>query len=91
MLLGGWTWVAAASLIGFEAFDILFGAFVLAPELLPLVIIALALGWYFRERIRAVIRRWRIRARAARVARIHSPARPARPIEVDARTDVRLR
>ncbi len=52
MLLGGWTWVAAASLVGFETFDFLFGAFVLAPEFLPLVIIALALIWYFRDRIR---------------------------------------
>ncbi|WP_268765154.1 hypothetical protein [Leifsonia sp. Root112D2] len=33
-------------------FDIIFGAFILAPELLPLVIVALASIWYVRDRIR---------------------------------------
>lgn len=52
MLLSGWTWVAAGSLVGFEMLDILFGALILAPEFLPLVIIMLALIWVFREKLR---------------------------------------
>ncbi|WP_218775182.1 hypothetical protein, partial [Leifsonia sp. NCR5] len=52
-LFSGWTWVAAASLIGFETLDIVFGAFILAPELLPLVLVGLALVWVFRERLRS--------------------------------------
>jgi hypothetical protein len=51
-LFGGWVWCAAGSLVGFEAFDILFGTFALAPELLPIVILGLALTWYFRGRVR---------------------------------------
>lgn len=61
-LFGGWVWFAAGSLIGFEAFDIVFGTFALAPELLPFVIVSLALTWYFRDRVR---RAW-TRARAYR-------------------------
>ncbi len=68
-LLTGWTWVAAGSLIGFEAFELLFGAFALAPELLPLAILALALAWYFRERLRRARRRLRARLRLARIRR----------------------
>ena len=33
--LGGWVWLAAGSLIGFEAFDIIFGTFALAPRATP--------------------------------------------------------
>ncbi|WP_430297708.1 hypothetical protein [Sinomonas sp. B1-1] len=47
-LFGGWVWFAAGSLIGFEAFDIVFGTFALAPELLKLVILGLPLTWYSR-------------------------------------------
>jgi len=54
ILFGGWTWVAALSLIGFETFDILFLSFALAPEFIPLVIILLAIIWFLRERLRAV-------------------------------------
>ena len=61
-LFGGWVWFAAGSLIGFEAFDILFGTFALAPEMLPLVIFGLAMTWYFRGHLR---RTW-TRARAYR-------------------------
>lgn len=68
-LFSGWTWVAAASLIGFEALDIVFGAFILAPELLPLVIVGLALAWLFRERLRRARARLRARLRLARLRR----------------------
>jgi len=68
-LFGGWTWVAAASLIGFESFELLFGVFALAPELLPLAIIGLAVAWYFRERLRELRKRLRVRWRAARARR----------------------
>lgn len=61
-LFGGWVGFAAGSLIGFEAFDIVFGTFALAPELLPLVILGLALTWYFRGQFR----RFSTRARAYR-------------------------
>lgn len=65
-LFGGWTWVAAGSLIGFEMLDLVFGTFLLAPELVPLVIVALALAWYFREWLRRAWQRvhaWRSRRR----------------------------
>ena len=70
---GGWVWLAAGSLIGFEAFDIIFGTFALAPELLPLVILGLALTWYFRGRVRKA---WS-RARAyRRLKRMKQSAKP---------------
>ena len=68
-LFSGWVWVAAISLVGFEAFEVIFGAFLLTPEFLPLVLVAFALAWVFRERLR----RWRllirVRVRLARVRR----------------------
>lgn len=48
-LFSGWIWVAAASLIGFEALEILLGAFITAPELLPLALLALAAIWVLRR------------------------------------------
>ncbi|MCB5281499.1 hypothetical protein BJQ89_01244 [Arthrobacter sp. ES1] len=68
-LFGGWVWFAAGSLIGFEAFDIVFGTFALAPELLPLVILGLALTWYFRGQIRRVSTRARAYRRLRRIYR----------------------
>ncbi|RAX16993.1 hypothetical protein DC347_10260 [Pseudarthrobacter sp. AG30] len=72
-LFGGWVWFAAGSLIGFEAFEILFGTFALAPELLPLVILGLALTWGVRRqlrrasvRVRRQLRRASVRVRAYR-------------------------
>ena len=50
-----WTWVAAASLIGFEGLEIVLGSMLAAPEFVPLVILTIALV--------AVVRsRWRRRA-----------------------------
>jgi hypothetical protein len=69
ILFSGWTWVAAGSLIGFEALDVVFGAFALAPELLPLVILCLALAWLFRRRLRRAWSRMRARIRLSRLSR----------------------
>ena len=40
---------AAAALIGFEGIEVLLGAFVLGPELVPLALVALAAVWYARR------------------------------------------
>lgn len=73
MLFGGWTWVAAISLIGFEVFDLLFLSFALAPEFLPLAIIFLAVAWFLRERLRSVwsriragVNHWRLSGQGAK-------------------------
>ena len=66
-LLGGWVWFAAVSLIGLETFEIIVGTFALAPELLPLVILGLALAWYFRKRLRRALRRARAFRRLRRI------------------------
>lgn len=71
-LFGGWVWFAAGSLIGFEAFDIVFGTFVLAPELLPLVILGLAVTWYLRGQVRRVSTRARAYRRIKRIDRDRS-------------------
>jgi len=69
-LFSGWAWIAAGSLVGFEVLDVLFGTFVLAPELVPLVILALALAWLFRSRLRRASSRVRARWRLARMKRV---------------------
>jgi hypothetical protein len=77
-LFGGWVWFAAGSLIGFEAFDIIFGTFALAPELLPFVILGLALTWYFRGRVRRALARARAHRRIRRMKQAAKPASRAR-------------
>lgn len=67
-LFSGWVWIAAISFVGIEMFDIVFGTFLLAPELLPVVLIGLAMTWYFRETLRAWWRSGRIRLRLVRRA-----------------------
>ncbi|OJX77495.1 hypothetical protein [Leifsonia sp. 71-9] len=74
-LFSGWTWVAAGCLIGFEMLDVVFGAFILAPELLPLAILGLALVWQFRDRLRRARVSLRVRVRLARVRRRTSQRR----------------
>lgn len=66
-----WVWVAAASLVGIEVLELLLGAFIAAPELLPLVLLALAATWYFRRGLTRVRRRvpavaWCRRRRSSR-------------------------
>jgi hypothetical protein len=65
-LFSGWVWVAAISFVGIETFEVVFGMFVLAPELLPLALIALACAWYFRGALRRVTHTARVRIRLAR-------------------------
>ncbi len=69
VLFSGWTWVAAGSFVGFEMLEIIFGAFILAPELLPIVLIVLASAWYFRARLRRSWTYARARMRLARLRR----------------------
>ncbi|PZE77831.1 hypothetical protein [Curtobacterium sp. MCBD17_019] len=75
MLFSGWVWFAAASLVGFEMFDMIFGTFLLAPELLPVVLIGLAFAWYFREALRRTKGSIRVRLRLARMRRSTQPER----------------
>lgn len=56
-LFSGWVWVAAGSLVGFEALELLLGGLLAVPEALPIVLLALALVWYFRRGIRRLIAR----------------------------------
>lgn len=72
-VFSGWTWVAAGSLVGFEVLEIIFTSFALAPELLPAVLVAMALAYVWRERLAVLRQRFRIRRRAARVARLAAP------------------
>jgi len=65
-VFSGWVWVAAISFVGVEMFDIVFGAFLLAPEFLPVVLIGLAVAWYFREALRAMSHSFRVRLRLVR-------------------------
>jgi hypothetical protein len=73
----GWVWVAAASLVGFEMFEVIVGTFLLAPELLPVALVGLALAWYFRTTLRRTAVSIRVRLRLARMrrhARVEPPA-----------------
>ena len=69
VLLSGWVWIAAISLVGVEMFDVVFGTFLLAPELLPVVLIGLACAWYFRAALRRAERALRVRLRLLRARR----------------------
>ncbi|PZE29760.1 hypothetical protein DEI86_00160 [Curtobacterium sp. MCBD17_028] len=75
MLFTGWVWFAAASFVGFEMFDMIFGTFLLAPELLPVVLIGLAFAWYFRETLSRTKGSIRVRLRLARMRRSTQPER----------------
>ncbi|GAA4266892.1 hypothetical protein GCM10022256_25040 [Frondihabitans peucedani] len=46
--------------------EVVFGAFLLAPELLPLALLAFAAAWLFRERLQSVRRRLMLTVRLAR-------------------------
>ncbi len=60
-LLSGWSWVAAASLIGFEGVEVLILGMLAAPEFVPAVILALAIVAvvrdYWRRRTTSGLRR----------------------------------
>lgn len=51
-LLSGWSWVAAASLIGFEGVEVLMVGMLAAPEFVPVVILTLAIVALVRDRWR---------------------------------------
>ncbi|GAB3807018.1 hypothetical protein GCM10028798_30790 [Humibacter antri] len=56
-LFSGWVWVAAGSLVGFEVLELLLGGLIAVPEALPIVLLALAIVWYFRRGIRRLVAR----------------------------------
>jgi hypothetical protein len=79
MLFSGWVWIAAVSFVGIEMFEVIFGTFVLAPEILPLVLIGLACAWFFRDRLRRLWARVRTRPHGDVARRgTGGPRRPAR-------------
>jgi hypothetical protein len=49
----GWVYAAALSLVGIEVFEMLLGVTALAPEILPIVLVVLAVIYFTRHRIRA--------------------------------------
>jgi hypothetical protein len=61
-----WMLLAAAALVGFEGLELLLGMFLLAPEVLPLVLLALAVYGACRKHAGRGIRRLRTRMRASR-------------------------
>lgn len=63
-----WIYLAAATLVGFEGLEVLFGAMLVAPELLPFVLFALALIWTMKKRGRWIRRRIALARRRRRVA-----------------------
>ncbi len=54
---GTWMFLAAGALVGFEVLEVVLGGFILAPELVPLVLLALATAWAVRCGVRALRRR----------------------------------
>lgn len=61
--LDTWIYLAATGLIGFEGLEVLFGTFLMAPEFVPLVLLALALVWAAKHHGRRVGRLTRLYAR----------------------------
>jgi len=85
--LNTWMILGAAAVVGFEGLEALLGTFLMAPELLPLMLLALAVYWVFRERIvrrlSRVRRRWRAHRRLRRIRRTREAvvARPSTAAE----------
>jgi TRAP-type C4-dicarboxylate transport system permease small subunit len=53
--VGTWTaivWVGALSLVGIEAFEVIFGVGMMAPEFVPVVVLVLATVFFVRRFIR---------------------------------------
>lgn len=66
-----WIYVAAAGVIGFGGLEVMFGAFLVAPELLPFAVAALALVWVLRREWRRLrLRMLRLRRRLSRRRRV---------------------
>jgi len=54
--LATWVFLAAGALVGFEVLEALLGGLVLAPEIVPIVLLCLALVWLVRERLDIALR-----------------------------------
>ena len=52
-----WIYLAAGALLGFEGLEALLGAMLIAPELVPPVLLALAVVWTAKRRGRWILRR----------------------------------
>lgn len=55
--LNTWMILGAAAVVGFEGLEALLGTFLLAPELLPFALLAIAVYWVFRDRLGRLLRR----------------------------------
>ena len=51
---GTWMFLAAGALVGFEVLEAVIGGFILAPEFVPVVLLALATAWAIREGMRSL-------------------------------------
>ncbi|MFJ4167289.1 hypothetical protein ACIPY5_17185 [Microbacterium sp. NPDC089698] len=69
-----WVYLAAGAFLGFEGLEALLGAMLIAPELVPLVLLALAVVWTAKRRGRWILRRI---ALARRRRRSRNPRRSA--------------
>ena len=67
-----WIYLAAAALVGFEGLEVLFGALLLAPELVPFVLLTLALIWTMKKHGRWIRRRIALARRRRRLAGHHA-------------------
>ncbi|PRB01953.1 hypothetical protein [Microbacterium sp. MYb64] len=62
-----WIYLAAGALLGFEGLEALLGAMLIAPELVPLVLLALAVFWTAKRRGRWFLRRIALARRRRRI------------------------
>lgn len=69
-LVRGYTWAyfGASALIGFEGIEIVFGVFILAPEVIPFVLLLLGLTWAAKSRAVRTYRLLRLRLHRRRAA-----------------------
>ena len=62
-----WIYLAAGALLGFEGLEALLGTMLIAPELVPLVLLALAVVWTAKRRGRWFLRRIALARRRRRI------------------------
>ncbi|OZB83258.1 hypothetical protein [Microbacterium sp. 13-71-7] len=68
-----WIYLAAGALLGFEGLEALLGAMLIAPELVPLVLLALAVVWTAKRRGRWIVRRIELARRRRGRRRVRRP------------------
>lgn len=68
-----WVYLAAGALLGFEGLEALLGAMLIAPELVPLVLLALAVVWTAKRRGRWILRRIVLARRRRRLRGVRRP------------------